>query len=245
MKALVTGATSGIGSAIAKRLWKDGMEVIATGRREERLSRLISELGGSRITAYTADLSLPQAAESLCETTGPIDVLVNSAGGAIGLEPAQRAEVSDWMAMIRINVDAVVLLTRAYLPAMVERGSGLVVNIGSVAGEFPYPGGNVYGAAKAFVRQFSLNLKADLAGTGVRVTDIEPGMVGGTEFSAVRFKGDLEKAGAVYAGMTPLAAEDVAEVVSFVAGLPARVNINTISMMPTDQGFGPFRVTRR
>ncbi len=245
MKALVTGATSGIGSAIAKRLWQDGMEVIATGRREKRLSELIAEVGGSRITAYTADLSLPEAAESLCETTGPIDILVNNAGGAFGLEPAQRASASDWSEMIKINVEAVALLTRAYLPGMVERGSGLVINIGSVAGEFPYPGGNVYGAAKAFVRQFSLNLKADLAGTGVRITDIEPGMVGGTEFSAVRFKGDLEKAAAVYQGMNPLTPEDVAEVVSFVAALPSRVNINTISMMPSDQGFGPFFVSRQ
>jgi 3-hydroxy acid dehydrogenase/malonic semialdehyde reductase len=162
-------------------------------------------------------------------------VLVNNAGLALGLGPAAEANLADWDRMVATNVTGLMHMTRALLPGMVARNSGHVVNLGSIAGSYPYPGGHVYGASKAFVKQFSLNLKADLIGTNVRVTDIEPGLCGGTEFSTVRFGGDDAKAAAVYAGTTPLTAEDIAEAVSWVVHLPAHVNINRIEMMPTCQ----------
>jgi len=146
--------------------------------------------------------------------------------------------------MVDTNVKGVLYLTRAVLPGMVERGRGHVVNIGSTAGSWPYPGGNVYGASKAFVRQFSLNLRADLAKTPIRVTDIEPGLVGGTEFSTVRFKGDAARAGGIYAGTTPLTAEDIAEAVHWVATLPPHVNVNTLEMMPVCQSFAGLAIHR-
>jgi len=243
MRALVTGASSGIGAAIAVALAADGHEVIAAARRAERLEELASRQPG--IAPLALDVTDVDELAAAIEELGAIDILVNNAGAALGLGPAQEASLEDWLTMIQINVTGLVVLTRLVLPSMVARRSGLVVNMGSVAGEFPYPGGNVYGATKAFVRQFTLNLRADLVGTGVRVTDIEPGMVGGTEFSAVRFHGDTAKAAEVYQGMQPLGPDDVAEVVRFVASLPPHVSINTISLMPTDQGFGPFAVARR
>ncbi len=173
-----------------------------------------------------------------------IDVLVNNAGLALGLSPAWEAEPSDWEKMVATNVSGLIRMTRALLPGMVARNSGHVINLGSTAGSYAYPGGHVYGASKAFVTQFSLNLRADLVGTGVRVTDLEPGLVGGTEFSAVRF-GDAARAQAVYAGTVPLTAEDVAEAVAWVTGLPAHVNINRIEMMPTCQAPGPLAVKRQ
>lgn len=243
MRALVTGASSGIGAAIAVALAADGHEVIAAARRAERLEGLASRQPG--IAPLALDVTDVDAMATTIEELGAIDVLVNNAGAALGLGPAQEASLEDWLTMIQVNVTGLVVLTRLVLPSMVARRSGLVVNMGSVAGEFPYPGGNVYGATKAFVRQFTLNLRADLVGTGVRVTDIEPGMVGGTEFSTVRFHGDTAKAAEVYQGMQPLGPDDVAEVVRFIASLPPHVSINTISLMPTDQGFGPFAVARR
>ena len=174
-----------------------------------------------------------------------VDLLVNNAGLALGLAPAQKAELGDWDRMVATNITGLMHMTRALLPGMVERNRGHVVNLGSVAGTYPYPGGHVYGATKAFVRQFTLNLKADLVGTNVRVTDIEPGLCGGTEFSAVRFGGDQKKADAVYEGTTPLTAEDVAETVAWVVNLPGHVNINRIEMMPTCQAAGPFAIKRR
>jgi 3-hydroxy acid dehydrogenase/malonic semialdehyde reductase len=173
-----------------------------------------------------------------------VDVLVNNAGLALGLDPAQNARLSDWETMVATNVSGVMRLTHALLPGMVARGGGHVVNLGSTAGSYPYPGGHIYGASKAFVKQFTLNLKADLVGTGVRVTDIEPGLVGGTEFSNVRFHGDSERAAKVYADTKPLTPEDIAEAVAWVINLPDHVNINRIEMMPTCQGPGPMVIKR-
>jgi len=172
-------------------------------------------------------------------------VLVNNAGLALGLEQAPKANLDDWARMIETNCGGLVYLTRTLLPAMVSRGRGHIVSLGSVAGPYPYPGGNVYGASKAFVRQFSLNLRSDLHCTGIRVSCIEPGMCGGTEFSLVRFGGDTKQAASVYAGMRPLDAEDIASTVEWVTAQPAHVNVNSVEIMPTDQSFAPFQVLRR
>jgi 3-hydroxy acid dehydrogenase/malonic semialdehyde reductase len=169
--------------------------------------------------------------------------LVNNAGLALGIERAHEASLDEWETMIDTNVKGLVYCTRALLPGMVARDAGHVINLGSAAGSHPYPGGNVYGATKAFVHQLSLNLRADLVGTRVRVTSVEPGMVE-TRFSVTRFRGDQAKADAVYAGMTPLSAEDVAEIVLFCADRPPHVNVNRIEIMPTQQAFGPFAVAR-
>lgn len=248
MIVLITGATSGFGEAAARKFLEQGDQVIGTGRRKERLQQLQRELGsafhplsfnvGDRKQVEKALGQLPSAIAS-------VDVLVNNAGGAIGLDPAQSAQLDDWDAMIDSNVKGLVYCTRLLLPGMIERGRGHVINIGSVAGMWPYPGGNVYGAAKAFVRQFSLNLRSDLLGTPVRVTDIEPGLAGGTEFSQVRFKGDEKRAAAVYQGTDPLTAEDIAEAIYWVATRPAHVNINTLELMPVCQAFAPLSVKRR
>ena len=173
-----------------------------------------------------------------------VDILVNNAGLALGLEPAQRADVGQWEQMIETNCTGLVYMTRALLPQMVARGRGHVVNLGSIAGTYPYPGGNVYGATKAFVHQFSLNLRSDLHGTGVRVTCVEPGLCGGTEFSEVRFGGDHERAAAVYAGMQPLTAEDIAAAIEWATSQPAHVNVNTIELMPVSQSFAPLQIHR-
>jgi 3-hydroxy acid dehydrogenase / malonic semialdehyde reductase len=180
----------------------------------------------------------------LPEDFAAVDVLINNAGLALGLNPAHQADLDEWEQMVDTNIKGLMYCTRALLPGMVERQRGHVVNIGSVAGEWPYPGGNAYGATKAFVRQFSLNLKADLVGTGVRVSEIEPGMAE-TEFSLVRFGGDTAKAKAVYAGIQPLRDEDIAEVVQWIVNRPPHVNINTISLMPESQGFSAFTVKRK
>ena len=173
-----------------------------------------------------------------------VDVLINNAGLALGLEPAHQARREDWDTMIDTNVKGLVHMTRAVLPGMVARNRGDIINIGSIAGEWPYPGGNVYGATKAFVRQFSLNLRADLIGTGVRVSDIEPGLCSGTEFSQVRFHGDEDKAAAVYKGIDALTAEDIADTVHWIVSRPRHVNINTLSLMPVAQAFSPLAIKR-
>ena len=245
---LVTGATAGFGLAIARRFAARGARVIAAGRRDERLQALRDELGAERLLPLVLDVRDRAAVEAAigglpAEWAG-ITVCVNNAGLALGLAPAQEASLDDWDAMVDTNVKGLMYVTRAVLPGMVARNEGHVVNIGSTAGEWPYPGGNAYGATKAFVRHFSLNLRADLWGTAVRVTDIEPGLVGGTEFSTVRFHGDDARAKGIYEGAEPLTPEDIAEAVEWVATRPARVNINTLQLMPVGQAFGPLRVKK-
>lgn len=243
----VTGATAGFGESITRKFISAGHKVIATGRRQERLDALKAELGDA---LYTLKLdvrdrqAIEQAVAALPAEWRAIDVLVNNAGLALGLEPAHKASVDDWENMIDTNNKGLVFMTRALLPAMVERNIGHIINIGSTAGNWPYAGGNVYGASKAFVQQFSLGLRADLSGTRIRVTNIEPGLVGGTEFSAVRFKGNDEKVSKTYDNTTPLTAEDVSEAVFWVATLPAHVNINTLEMMPVSQSFAGLSVHR-
>ena len=245
---LVTGATAGFGQAIARRFVRDGQRVIATGRRADRLEALRAELGPS-LLPYKLDVT--DAAEeaalpgSLPASWQEIDVLVNNAGLALGVSPAQSTLLDDWETMVATNVTGLMRMTHTLLPGMVERDRGHIVNVSSTAARYPYPGGNVYGASKAFVTQLSANLKADLVGTGVRVTDLEPGLVGGSEFSSVRFGGDVDKAAAIYAGTTPLSPEDIAEAVAWVVGLPDHVNINRLEMMPTCQGPGPMTIKRR
>lgn len=243
---LVTGASSGFGAAVVRRFVLDGARVVAAARRADRLDELAAELGAD-VLPIVLDVTDPEAVTrtlgDLPEQFAAVDVLVNSAGLALGLEPAQRADLTDWDRMIDTNCRGLVHVTRAILPGMVERGRGQVINLGSVAGSYPYPGGNVYGATKAFVHQFSLNLRSDLHGTGVRVTCIEPGMAA-TEFSTVRFTGDQDKADAVYAGMLPLTADDVADTIHWAATRPSHVNVNTIELMPTAQSFAAFQVAR-
>jgi 3-hydroxy acid dehydrogenase/malonic semialdehyde reductase len=247
MIVLITGATAGFGAATARRFVREGALVIATGRRLDRLTELKAELGASVHTVVLDvrdRLAVEAAIVALPEGFAEIDVLVNNAGLAAGLEPAQSARLDDWDAMVDTNIKGLMYVTRNVLPGMVERDRGHVINLGSTAGDFPYPGGNVYGGTKAFVYQFSLNLRADLIGTAVRVTDVAPGMSGGTEFSNVRFRHDDAKAAAVYAGTTPLNADDIADTIYWVATRPAHVNINFVQMMPVCQAFGPFAVAR-
>jgi len=246
--ALVTGASSGFGYSICERLLKDGYRVIAAARRTDRMDALQREYGEK---VYVGELdvrfaeSVAKFHDSLPEAFRAIDVLVNNAGLALGLEPAFKADFNDWQTMIDTNVTGLARVTHCFLPDMVKRGRGLVINMGSIAGTYPYPGGNVYGATKAFVAQFSLNLRADLAGTGVRVTDIQPGLCGGTEFSSVRFHGDTDRAASLYAGVDAITPEDIAETVSWIAGLPPHFNVNAIEIMPTAQSFSPLHVSRK
>lgn len=246
--ALVTGASVGIGAATVRALVRDGWRVIAAARRVDRLDALAAELGPAvravavDVTDAAAVAALPLA---LPEGWREVDLLVNNAGLALGREPAHESELGDWETMVQVNIVGMLRCTRALLPAMVARGSGHVIHVGSVAGHFPYPGGHVYGATKAFVHQFTLGLKADLIGTGVRATVIEPGMVAGSEFSQVRFKGDQERAAAIYADAQPLQPQDVAAAIAWVAGQPAHVDVTVLQLMPTDQGTGPIRMHRR
>lgn len=243
----VTGASAGFGDAIARRFVAEGARVIAVARSADKLEKLAGELGDA-VLPVTLDVSDAEAVkatiDALPENWREVDVLVNNAGLAKGLEPAHKAVLQDWDEMIATNVRGLTHVTRALLPGMVERGRGHVVNIGSIAGTYPYPGGNVYGATKAFVHQFSLNLRSDLHGTGVRVTNVEPGMVGGTDFSKVRFDGDQGKADKVYEGTTPLTADDVAESVFWAANQPKHVNINVIELMPVVQSFSALQIYR-
>jgi 3-hydroxy acid dehydrogenase/malonic semialdehyde reductase len=243
----VTGASAGFGEAIARRFAADGARVVVSARRSDRITELAKELGHD-VLPLTLDVrdraAVADAVSGLPPEFAAIDVLVNNAGLALGLEPAYAASLDDWDAMIDTNCKGLAYCTRAVLPGMVQRGHGHVINLGSIAGTYPYPGGNVYGATKAFVHQFSLDLRSDLQGTGVRVTSVEPGLSGGTEFSVVRFGGDQAKAGQVYEGVHPLEAGDVAEAVHWAASLPSHVNINVIEMMPVAQSFGPLAVAR-
>ena len=248
MNVFVTGATSGFGAAISRRFAQEGHRVVAAGRRGDRLQPLLEEYGHDQVHPLLLDVrhrdAVGAAISTLPDNFAQIDLLVNNAGLAMGIEPAQEADLDAWEAMVDTNVKGLMYLTRAVLPGMVKRKRGHIVNIGSTAATYPYPGGNVYGATKALVRQFSLNLRADLLGTGIRVTDVEPGLVGGTELSLLRFRGDMEKADKLYQGAHPLTVEDVAETVFWVATLPARVNINTVELMPVTQAFGPLAIHR-
>ncbi len=250
MNVFVTGASAGFGAAIARRFAADGAKLVIAGRRSDRLAALQKELGrATQVHLLKLDVrereSVERAVKDLPKEFAQIDLLVNNAGLALGLEPAHRADLDDWDQMVDTNIKGLMYVTRAVLPGMVERDRGHIVNIGSTAGAWPSPGGNVYGGTKAFVRQFSLNLRADLIGTCVRVTDVAPGLAGGTEFSQVRFHGDEGKAEKVYAGTEPLTAEDIADAVHWVATRPAHVNVNSIELMPVYQAFGPLSVHRK
>jgi 3-hydroxy acid dehydrogenase/malonic semialdehyde reductase len=242
----VTGASSGFGAAITRRFAASGARVVASARRAQRLKDLAVELGPS-VLPVTVDVrdraAVFSAVSDLPAEFAAIDVLVNNAGLALGQDPAQAADLDDWDQMIDTNCKGLAYVTRAILPGMVDRTRGHVINLGSVAGTYPYPGGNAYGGSKAFVRQFSLALRSDLHGTGVRVTCVEPGMAD-TEFSTVRFHGDKGKADAVYTGMQPLTADDIAESVYWAASMPAHVNVNVIELMATAQSFAAFQVAR-
>jgi 3-hydroxy acid dehydrogenase/malonic semialdehyde reductase len=248
---LVTGATAGFGEATARRFLAHGHQVIALGRRQDRLDAIKASLPvdqQKRLLTLSVDVcdsaKVDALASALPAEFANVTVLVNNAGLALGLEPAHQAHLSDWDRMIDTNIKGLVHMSRAFLPGMVERKRGHVINLGSVAANYPYPGGNVYGGTKAFVKQFSLNLRADLIGTPVRVTCIEPGMCAGTEFSNVRFKGDDDKASKVYSGVKALSADDIAEAIFWSATLPSHVNINVLELMPVQQAFNAFNVHR-
>jgi 3-hydroxy acid dehydrogenase/malonic semialdehyde reductase len=247
MTVLVTGASAGFGLAITRRLIKDGHRVIGVARRLDRLQALAAELG-ERFHPLAFDITdhhrMHAALAGLPAPFINIVALVNNAGLALGLEKAHQADLTDWRRMIDTNISALVELTHAVLPGLVARNKGTIINLGSVAGTYPYPGGNVYGASKAFVQQFSLNLRADLLGTAVRVTNLEPGLVGGTEFSTVRFKGDADEAAKRYQGVQALTPEDIAEAVAWVLHLPAHVNINRLELMPVAQSFAALSIHR-
>ena len=246
--AFITGATSGFGAACARQFAAHGWYLIVCGRRQDRLEALRAELAATvPVHAVPLDVrdeaAVNAAIAALPAAFAEVDVLVNNAGLALGLEPAHQCAMADWQQMVDTNIKGLLYCTRALLPGMVARNRGHILNIGSVAGRYPYPGGNVYGATKAFVRQFSLNLRADLLGSQVRVTDIEPGMAE-TEFSLVRFKGENDKSAKFYEGTQPLQPEDIADIVCWAATRPAHVNINTLEVMPVCQAFGPFAISR-
>lgn len=245
---LITGASSGFGAACARIFATNGSRLILTARRVDPLLRLQDELGTTaEIQIIPLDVrdreAVSGAIESLPERFRAIDVLINNAGLALGLEPAHQTDLDDWDTMVDTNIKGLMYCTRMVLPGMVARNRGHIVNISSTAGAWPYPGGNVYGGTKAFVTQFSRNLRSDLIGTRVRVSCIQPGMAE-TEFSRVRFKGDDEQAAGVYSGTEPLTAEDIAETVRWVVSQPAHVNVNTLELMSIDQSWGPFAIHR-
>ena len=243
--AFVTGATAGIGQATVRALVASGWRCVATGRRAERLDALVKELGADRVHAAVFDVrdkaALEVAIAALPEDFRDIDLLVNNAGLAAGLSNAQDADLKNWQTMIDTNVTAMVTVTRLLLPGLIER-KGAIIAIGSVAGNYIYPGGNVYAGSKAFANHFTLALRADLHGTGVRVTSIEPGMVK-TEFTVVR-TGSQEASDKLYAGVNPMTAEDIAMTIRWIAELPPHLNINRIELMPVNQDFAGFRVAR-
>lgn len=244
---LITGATSGFGLACAERFAAEGWRLIVTGRRSDRLQDFCTHNPTAPVHAAVLDVrdrnQVEQFIRDLPEPFAEIDVLVNNAGLALGMLGAQEADLDDWETMVDTNIKGLMYLTRTVLPDMVKRNRGHIVNLGSVAGTYPYPGGNVYGATKAFVKQFSRNLLTDLVTTKIRVTNIEPGLAE-SEFSIVRFHGDREKADQVYKGTQPLTPDDIAEIVHWVTSVPPHVNINTVEVMPVCQSCAPFAIHR-
>ncbi|WP_202845141.1 SDR family NAD(P)-dependent oxidoreductase [Luteimonas saliphila] len=243
---LITGATSGFGAAGVERFLADGWRVVATGRRADRLQALLDRHGGVRLHVAAFDIrdgaAMQAALDALPAGFAGIDVLVNNAGLALGTAFAQHADLAQWRQMIDTNITALATLTHALLPGLIER-RGAIINISSVAGVYPYPGGNVYGGTKAFVSQFSLGLRSDLHGTGVRVTAIEPGMAE-TEFTLVRTSGDQAASDTLYTGAQPMTADDIAGVIHYVATLPPHLNINRLEIMPVTQSVAGFQVHR-
>lgn len=241
---LVTGATSGFGAAMSRRFARARWRVVAAGRRADRLRSLVDEFGAETITTAAFDVrdaaAMNQTLSALPEPLRGIDVLINNAGLALGTAPAPETSLNDWLRMIETNITGLVTLTHKLLPILIER-KALIVNLSSVASSYPYPGGNVYGGTKAFVRQFSLGLRSDLHGTGVRVTSIEPGLAE-TEFTLVRTGGDQAASDALYKGAHPLTAEDIAEAVFWIATLPPHVNINRLELMSVSESWASFQV---
>ncbi|MGB1189027.1 MAG: SDR family NAD(P)-dependent oxidoreductase [Pseudomonadales bacterium] len=245
---IITGASSGFGRAAASLFASAGHPLVLLARREDRLLEIKALLQEQvPVHVEVLDVRDQEAVAGLVsrlpDRFRPVDVLLNNAGLALGLGATDQADLTDWDIMVDTNIKGLMYCTRAILPEMVGQRSGHIINLGSVAGNWPYPGGNVYGGTKAFVQQFSRNLRADLLGKGIRVTTIDPGMCE-TEFSEVRFGGDAEKAAAVYSGMVPLSAEDVAETIFWVAKRPAHVNVNQLEIMPVAQAWSPFAVHR-
>ena len=251
MAILITGASAGFGAAMCRAFVQAGYPVIGAARRADKLAALQSELGfmfqplemdvSDKNSVNIALASLAQ----LPEAFHSIDCLINNAGLALGLDPAHQASFEDWETMVQTNVLGLIYLTRQVLPQMVERNRGYIINIGSIAGTYPYAGGNVYGATKAFVRQFSLNLRADLAGKNIRITNIEPGLCGGTEFSNVRFKGDDQRAADLYKNVDYIRPEDIADTVLWLYRRPAHMNVNSIEIMPVAQASGGLAVKKK
>ncbi|MGP5647865.1 SDR family NAD(P)-dependent oxidoreductase [Psychrobacter celer] len=248
MNVLITGASAGFGKALAERLVAGGHQVIGCARRRDKLDALATTLGEAFLPVVmdvSDTASIPQIIADLPADFQHIDVLVNNAGLALGTEPAHEADLNDWMRMLDTNIKGLVALTHAVLPAMVARDSGYIINVGSIAGSWPYFGGNVYGATKAFVKQFSLNLRADLVGTQVRVTNLEPGNVAGTEFSNVRYHGDDEKAAKVYDGFKTMTGEDVGDILLWLIESPAHINVNRLEVMPVAQTYNGLTIAKQ
>ncbi|WP_276831551.1 SDR family oxidoreductase [Frischella perrara] len=244
---LVTGASSGFGKAICQKLIADGYKVIGAARRVDKLSELARQLDDNFLP-FQLDVTKKDAVEnlllSLPDKFKPIDILINNAGLALGMEPAYEANYADWEIMVNTNIIGLMHLTRIILPEMVKRNSGYIINLGSTAGNYAYQGGNVYGATKAFVKQFSANLRTDLLGKKIRVTNIEPGLCGNTEFSNVRFHGNDKQAAAVYQGVEFIKPEDIANTVSWLVNSPKHFNVNNIEIMPTAQASGGLKVIK-
>ena len=248
MNVLITGASAGFGKALAERLIANGHRVIGCARRLDKLNALAETLGESFLPVVmdvSDTASIPQIIADLPDGFKQIDVLVNNAGLALGTEPAQSSNLDDWMRMTDTNIKGLMALTHAVLPAMVARDSGYIINVGSIAGSWPYFGGNVYGATKAFVKQFSLNLRADLIGTQVRVTNLEPGNVAGTEFSNVRYHGDDDKAAKVYDGFKTMTGDDIGDILLWLIESPAHINVNRLEVMPVAQTYNGLTIAKK
>ncbi len=244
---LITGASAGFGAACARKYAEPQTRLILAARRLEKLEALQQELSETEIHILQLDVrdrgAVAETLSGLPKHFREVDILINNAGLALGLEPVHEANLDSWEIMVDTNIKGLIYCTRQILPGMVQRGRGHIVNIGSVAGSTPYPGGNVYGATKAFVKQFSNNMRADLLGTPIRVTNIEPGLAE-TEFSVVRFNGDIERAAEVYEGTQPLSADDIAGIIYWVTSMPPHININSLEVMPVCQAWAPFAIHR-